>query len=531
MVDATNCSQDLLEQPNAPKYFPLKSIVYRIAPAALLRLFERIETSSLGNRLARGAFWSLSGSLISRGLGLISAILVGRMLGRDSFGELGIIQNTIGMFGVLAGLGMGLTANKHIAELKLTDPERAGRILGLASSTAWFTSGVMAAVLALSAPWIAEKTLNAPHLAGLLKIGAILLFLSGINGAQTGALSGFEAFKTIARINLISGLLTFPLMVGGAWWGGVTGAVWGLIGSQLANCLLCFFAIRKQAARLNIQSSFSGWRGEWHLFWSFSLPAVLTGVLNSLVAWGAGALVVSQAGGYGEMGIYNAALRVKLLPEIFLTMLIAPMLPILSEAYGKRDMVTFQRTLSFNFVLAGLIIVPVSLLQMAAPFLTLMLFGSDYQGNPAIVQWLMFHAITYALLFPMASILISMGRMWLAWFLGLGYAAAYGLAAWILVPSYGAGGYAASAALAYCFSNIPCVVFLYKRMPAAMKNIRWALILLIVMILVSVCAIVSRHCTPGVAAGIGTAMAVVFVVANYQLNVLAFSRQHEKQNL
>ncbi len=29
-----------------------------------------------------------------------------------------------------------------------------------------------------------------------------------------------------------------------------------------------------------------------------------------------------------------------------------------------------------------------------------------------IVQWLMLHAVAYALVFPMGSILISMGEMW-----------------------------------------------------------------------------------------------------------------------
>jgi O-antigen/teichoic acid export membrane protein len=440
------------------------------------------------------------------------------MLGRDSFGELGIIQNTIGMFGVLAGLGMGLTANKHIAEFKLTDPERAGRILGLASSTAWFTSGVMAVVLALSAPWIAEKTLNAPHLTGLLQLGAILLFLSGINGAQTGALSGFEAFKSIARINLISGLLTFPLMVGGAWWWGVTGAVWGLIGSQLANCLLSFFTVRAEAARFKIQSHFAALSGEWQLFWRFSLPAVLTGVLNSLVAWGAGALVVNQAGGYGEMGVYNAALRVKLLPETFLTMLIAPMLPILSEAFGKGDSVTFERTLLFNFLLATLIIVPISLLQAAAPWLTLLPFGAGYEGHPAIVQWLMLHAVAYALLFPMGSILISMGRMWFSWWVNLVYALIFAGASLQLVPRFGAVGYAAALVVAYVLSNIACVVFLYREMPQIMRYLRWAAVALSVALLFGTCVAVSARTGLAVSIITGLTGAALFLTIKLYLH-------------
>src|SRR5262245_51209511 len=151
------------------------------------------------------------------------------------------------MFGTLAGFSMGLTANKHVAEFKRSAPARAGRIIALASATAWITSGLMAVALLALGPWLAVKTLAAPHLGGLLQVGALLLFLSGINGAQTGVLSGFEAFKAIARINLICGLLTFPLMVAGAGYGGVAGAVWGLIGSQLANCLLCSVVLRAEA--------------------------------------------------------------------------------------------------------------------------------------------------------------------------------------------------------------------------------------------------------------------------------------------
>ncbi len=415
------------------------------------------------------------------------------------------------MFGMLAGLGMGLTANKHVAEFKRADPARAGRILGLAAATAWISSGLMAVALALTAPWLAARTLAAPHLAGSLQLGAILLFLGGINGAQTGALSGFEAFKSIARINLISGVLTFPLMVIGAWRWGVTGAIWGLIGSQAANCLLCYLAVRAEAARFQIRYAFAGWRGEWQLFWSFSLPAVLTGLLNSVVTWGAGALVVNQAGGYGEMGIYNAAWRVKLLPETFLAMLIAPMLPILSEAFGKGDRVTFQRTLLFNFLLATLIIVPVSLVQAAAPALTLMPFGAGYQGHPGIVIWLMLHSVMYALMFPMGSVLISMGEMWFSWAVNLLFALGFMGAAWALVPHYGATGYAAGMVIGYTLACLPSVVFLYKKLPEVMRFLRWGMLTALTGLLFALCALASRRLDLGLSIAVGVGAATGFI--------------------
>src|SRR5437667_7809 len=92
------------------------------------------------------------------------------------------------------------------------------------------------------------KLLACPLASGLLQAGAWLLLFGGVNGAQTGALAGFEAFKTIARINLITGLLAFPITLAGAWFGGVTGSVWALTANLGLNCIMNFVALRKEAA-------------------------------------------------------------------------------------------------------------------------------------------------------------------------------------------------------------------------------------------------------------------------------------------
>ena len=72
----------------------------------------------MGYRLARGVFWSMAGAVISRGLMLAAWVLVARMLGKTGYGELGMIQSTVGMFGVFAGFGLGLSATKHVAEFR-----------------------------------------------------------------------------------------------------------------------------------------------------------------------------------------------------------------------------------------------------------------------------------------------------------------------------------------------------------------------------------------------------------------------------
>jgi O-antigen/teichoic acid export membrane protein len=504
----------------------LKSTINALCPPFLRGHKERIEASPLGYRLAKGAFWSLAGSLIARGLGLLSAVLVGRMLGKHEYGELGIIQITIGMFGTLAGFGMGLTGNKYVAEFKRTNPIRAGRIISLASATAWISSGIMALVLVTSAPWLAAKTLAAPQLSGLLQIGGLLLLLSGVNGAQMGALSGFEAFKRIAHINLISGLLTFPLMVLGTWKWGLTGAVWGLIGSQFANCVMSFFAIRFEAAKYRICLRYAGCLSELSLFWSFSLPSVLVGVLNSVVSWGASALVVNQLGGYGDMGIYNAATRIKQIPEAVLFMLVAPIIPILSEAFGKGDQGSYQKTLRTFLLMSALVIVPVSLVQAAAPQLTLLPFGGEYQGRPLIVSWLMLHSVLTSLGTCSGYVLVTAGRVWLLWLLSMTFAFSYALFALLLVPRYGVVGYSASMPLAYAVEITINVVVLYRNYPELMRRARWGRLALLSSSLFAGCAVGSLTLPFFWAVGLGILAALIFaglILKSFRADFLALN--------
>ncbi len=54
------------------------------------------------------------------------------------------------------------------------------------------------------------------------------------------------------------------------------------------------------------------------------------------------------------------------------------------------------------------------------------------------------------------------------------YAVLFGLSAWWLVPRYGAAGYAAAIwRPAYLLANIPCVVFLYRRLAEVMTFLHW----------------------------------------------------------
>jgi O-antigen/teichoic acid export membrane protein len=437
-----------------------KGYLDAFCPPFLLKLKSRIVASPIGYRLARGAFWSLAGTLTSRALGLLAGFFVARLLGKHGYGQLGVVQSTLGMFGVFAGFGMGLTANKHVAEFRKSDPDRAGRIIGISSLVAWGTGGLMTLVLYLMAPWLARTTLAAPEMGGLLQVGAWLLVLGGVNGAQTGALAGFEAFKTIARVNLITGLAAFPITLFAAWFWGVTGSVWALVANLVFTCILNFIALRREAAAVGVPLGYRHCGREWLILWRFSVPAVLGGAVTGPITWAVNALLVNQADGYAQMGVYNAVVRIKIVPDMILGMLLAPLLPILSEKYAARDLPGYQKTARSAFTLALLVTTPFALLQIAVPAITLLPYGHAYAGHDAVVQWLMAEAAVLGFLAPMSQMVMSMNKMWFGFGFNLVWALIYGLLALFLVPRFGAAGLAASPLLAHLICLGPTLYYI-----------------------------------------------------------------------
>ena len=57
-------------------------------------------------RLAYGAFWGGVAFVLSRGVTLLVSFLLARLLGREGFGEYGMVNATSGMIGGMAGLGI-----------------------------------------------------------------------------------------------------------------------------------------------------------------------------------------------------------------------------------------------------------------------------------------------------------------------------------------------------------------------------------------------------------------------------------------
>jgi O-antigen/teichoic acid export membrane protein len=432
----------------------MNGMLTKVLPQRVARLGH----SELGQQLARGVFWSFAGVAVSRGLALLGSILTARWLGQEGYGEYGLLQSTVMAFQVVAGFGLGLTATRHVAETRVVNPLRAGRIIAFSSVVAFGTGLLAAACLFLAAPWLAEHSLAAPWIVDNLRACAPLVLLSAVLGAQTGSLAGFEAFRVIALVNAAAGVVGLPLLLLGAWQGGVTGAIWGTAAGLALNVLFQHLALRREAARADVPLGWSGWRREYPVFMSFSLPTVLSSLLVAPIAWLCNAMLVNQPDGYVEMGLFNAANQWRALILFLPGVICTPLLPLLTSLRAAADLAKYRRVL-----LAGILATLATALACAAPVILLgqsimRTYGPGFEQGSNVLSLLVLATVLNAVLNVIAQTIASDGRMWWGFVLNSMWAVAL-MGSFCFLRDRGAAGLALANLLAYSLHLVTVSIY------------------------------------------------------------------------
>lgn len=253
--------------------------------------------------LFKDSLWSLIGSTVGRGLSLVAGILVARFLGKEIYGEYGIIKTTLIYIEIFSTFGLGYTATKYIAEYRKTCSSKVSAVCSAALKITLATSGLMALIVLIFAEQIAEL-IDAPHLYNTLRITAAGVIVNAINIAQIGILSGFAEFKTIARNTTISGVVTFILTATLTYIWGLNGAVVALVLSYATQCLINNVSVRK------LVKEYERPQGSQNALYKellvFSFPIALQESLYSITSWVISFMLIKLTG-YGELGLYSAA--------------------------------------------------------------------------------------------------------------------------------------------------------------------------------------------------------------------------------
>jgi O-antigen/teichoic acid export membrane protein len=421
------------------------------------RVLSASVSESITTRFAIGAFWALVGAVLSRGLTLASSVLAGRLLGTTGFGEIGMIQSTQGLFGVVAGAGLGLAATKFVAEFRSTDSARTGRCVTLATGIALSSGALMALVLlALSGP-MAETVLRAPHLSAELRIATGLVLFGTLNGVQTGALVGFGDFRTLAVLSAIRGSCLCGFLIAGIALGGVRGGVVGLVLTEAIAVLANHLALRRRRPAPGRWPDRRAAWGELRLMCRFSGWSLLGSICTMSAMWFANLVLVAQPDGYAALGLFNAAERWRQL-LLFLPASFSPViLTMLSNLHGRREPDAYRRLFGLNLAVSvGAVVIPsIVVMWWAGPAMGL--FGEAYGGGRMTLIILSASSVAVVLNNLFGQVLVSRGAVRGRFLLDALLAAVLALASWWLIPLYREEGVALGNAIAFAVTAVAVV--------------------------------------------------------------------------
>ena len=252
------------------------------------------------SQLFKDSFWAISGNGISYGLLLLGGIFIARFLGKDLYGEYGVIKTTMFNIASIATFGLNFTSTKYIAEFKQFDESRLKAICRGALSVTLVTSLILAILLFIFAQTLAVY-LDEPRLTLAFQVLGVIIVLKAISTTQSGILAGFGVFKVIAQNSIWSGIVFFLLGIPMAYWGGLKGALGALFFSQVFNCWINYGALHSIMKNLPEQHPCSFVK---ELF-RFSLPIALQEISINICNLG-GVFLITKLSSLGELGIYSA---------------------------------------------------------------------------------------------------------------------------------------------------------------------------------------------------------------------------------
>lgn len=415
----------------------------------LIGLLEnKIERTSLEFRFLRNVFWTLSSSIISRVLTLVSLLVTARILGQEDYGALGMIRSTTLTFASFAGLGLGLTATKFVAEYRNMHREKAQKIISLTYTFA-LVSGLFFCILFLFASdVISADLMNRAELSPEVKISSLILLFSTLIGAQTGIASGLESFKSIALTNLIAGIISLPLMILATYMYEIKGAVIGFCINQVLVFTILHFKVAKLLKQNLIPLSLSLGHlvNEFGTLWKFTIPAFLATLIPVFVLWLTNTWLIQLPNGYESLAVIDIANQWKEVVMYLPAILGTSILPILSSysGNGNNDAKSYGKVMKIYFlVMTGItltIILPVVIFSSKL----LKLYGFHPTMDDELVLILYSTSSIFLIIASgIGQVLISQSRMWQGLVLNSLWGTVYlTLAHYFLRSDYGALGIA-----------------------------------------------------------------------------------------
>jgi O-antigen/teichoic acid export membrane protein len=407
--------------------------------------------------LLTAAGWSVVTGVVTTLMGLVTSVVIARLLGPAQMGEYTYWTWIIAVLPVFFGFGLAPATMKFAAELLVADQrELAGSLVRSVMKVAVIVSSVLAiGLIAIGVTLDARAYLAISVLvAGLIALNGP----TGVLGASVHAAMDYRFASKMAMVLNAGQLILFVIVLNAD--GGLPGLLLVMIAFAALSLLLQALWFRRaygserRAVPPELRDSF--------IKYCRSITAL--GLLDA-VAWSRSEVFLLRLlSTTDQIAFYGLGYGISSRLIMAATLITHPMVPALSGLYRLND--TYRMNQIYNAALRyiALLTFPLALggIFFARPLVTL-LYGTGYDGVALPLAITAAASLAGAVMFACSAAIYAIGRPDFLVRLNVILALTDVLVALLLIPRYGATGAALANAIAPWGALIAAAFFLQRR--------------------------------------------------------------------
>ena len=362
----------------------------------------------LVQKIGRGMFWNFVGKATIAVVGLLTSVLIVRLLGPDQYGLWIIILTVSSLSLAFSSFGLESGINKFVPEFRAEkEDKKAHKTINMALLTRSLILLFISITLCLSARLISNYLLRRPQTLFYIRIVPLLMIPLGLSGILTSFLNALyeQKFLNLLRmftssVNFIGILILYLMKVG------ILAILCLTVLVNIITLIFLFMKARKEISFGNFKEDISRVVKYCRTMWLAGLGDSLLGKRQDLFLLGVfGAL--RDAGGYDIAFTLPYTMRVLLINSVFEGVGLAS----LSELVGKKDYFNFKKGVELLRKYIYLIIFPLAIGGcLLGNSIVRVIYGAEYLYMVLPLQMFFLVPIAATLFGPTSLTLASLGE-------------------------------------------------------------------------------------------------------------------------
>ena len=355
-------------------------------------------------------FWGTLAGILSQGLNFIANILIARILGKQLLGEYTLFISANAGLHTFGVIGLNVIATVLVAKY-LHDKGKIGRLIPaiyiIVCSASLIVSFVGIILQYLPVEFKIWETSSI-----LTLIAAIIWFLtSALDLVQVAILLGFKAFKDVAKVSLLKGIISIAITYTLVAKYGVQGGVLGNSISFILSLICNYYFIRKNCQKYTITLTWKLSNSVYSEIFKLSIPIFSAAIFVAPAQWYANYIIYNTQGGENALSIFAIAYQWLVLIQFFPTQISRVALPWLTSMQETRDYKNTEKLgLYFSLGIATVIVI---LSLIFSHFIIEDLYHFEYITSHVVFKIILFTGLLSTINLYLGQTIIAHGETWI----------------------------------------------------------------------------------------------------------------------